>query len=359
MASPSTISFFAIRRLSAVPSPAQSRIVWKTRRVLTGASLAPGATPGPTTTSGTCIVAWYRSLPCCGLAVVAEPLAVIARDDDRNGSPGALLERPHQAPELLVHRRDFAEVRARPVAASKRLGRGVRVVRVVVVHPEQHWLRFGLLQIGDGPVGGLLGRALGRELVVVQVEAAREAEAPRQHEARHERRGSVAGLAEPLRQQWVAAGQGAGVLVHAVAGRVEARQHRRVRGKRLGHRRVRLAKPQASARERVERRRLDSRCVRADRVRARRVERHEQDRRPSRSVARGRRRPRARAASRQERDPGEQNRPNPRCCGAPGHSLRKNLGGPSRPAACARLTRPGPPPRRNRKTPPAERCWSG
>ena len=56
MASPSTTSLPAPRRLIEEPCPAQSSAVWKTRRVLTGSSTVAAPAPGPTITSGTCIV---------------------------------------------------------------------------------------------------------------------------------------------------------------------------------------------------------------------------------------------------------------------------------------------------------------
>ena len=62
--------------------PCQSRMVWKTRRVLTGVSLAPGATPGHHHQRHV-----HRRLieqvAVLRLAVIAEPLAVIGDDDDR------------------------------------------------------------------------------------------------------------------------------------------------------------------------------------------------------------------------------------------------------------------------------------
>jgi hypothetical protein len=58
IASPITTSGSLVRRVCAASRPAQSSSVWKTRRVLTGASLTPAATPGPAITSGTCMVAW-------------------------------------------------------------------------------------------------------------------------------------------------------------------------------------------------------------------------------------------------------------------------------------------------------------
>ena len=71
------------------------------RRVLTVASLVPGVTPGPTSTSGTCIVAWYTERAVLRLAVIAEAFAVIRDDDDRRRSPARLLERLDEPAELL------------------------------------------------------------------------------------------------------------------------------------------------------------------------------------------------------------------------------------------------------------------
>ena len=50
----------------------------------------------------------------------------------------------------------------------------------------------------------VLSASSGRQLVVVDVEAAREAEAARQHEARDEGGRAVAGLAQPLGEDGVA-----------------------------------------------------------------------------------------------------------------------------------------------------------
>ncbi len=46
------------RRLCEASMPAQSRTVWKIRRVLTGWSMTAVLTPGPAITSGTCMVDW-------------------------------------------------------------------------------------------------------------------------------------------------------------------------------------------------------------------------------------------------------------------------------------------------------------
>ena len=120
-----------------------------------------------------------------------------------------------------------------------------------------------------------------------------EAEASREDERRHERRGAVARLLQPLGEERRRGRHGARVLVDAVAGRVEAAQERRVGRQRLRHRGVGVAEAPAPRGKRVERGRLHALRLRPDRVRPRRVERDEQDRRPlGRRGRRPRRRPR-------------------------------------------------------------------
>ena len=165
------------------------------------------------------------------LAVVAEPLAVIAHDHDRDRpfrrSPSNACD---QAPQLLVHRRDFAEVGRPRVAAAKGLGRRVGRVRVEVVDPQEQRLPGAPARATPAP-GRSSPRAVrsarpAGELVVVDVEPAGEAEAPRQHEPRDEGGRPVAGLLEPLREYRLARGKVPGVLVDAVPRGIEARHHR-------------------------------------------------------------------------------------------------------------------------------------
>jgi hypothetical protein len=154
------------------------------------------------------------------------------------------------------------------------------------VHPQEDRLwTVGLREMREHGVGRLFRGAFGSiagEPVVVDVESAREPEAPRQGERRDECRGAIAGLLQPFGRHRQRDRKVARVLVDAVPGRIEAGHHRAVRRQRLRNRRVRLPEAQPSRGNRVERRRLDARGVRTDRVGARRVERHEQDRRPQR-----------------------------------------------------------------------------
>ena len=151
---------------------------------------------------------------------------------------------------------------------------------IEVVDPEKERLRGRLAEVGERPIGRLARRAFDlpcRQRVVVDVEAARESEPPREDERRDEGRGAVAGVLQSSGDDRVCVGKMPRVLVHAVPAGIEPGHHRTVRGQRLRRGRVRLAEAPAASRERVERGRLDAPRLRADRVGARRVERHEQD----------------------------------------------------------------------------------
>ena len=72
-----------------------------------------------------------------GVAVLAEALAVVAEQDDQRFLVQAALPQAVEQPaDLRVGRRDLAVVRVAQTAAE-RLRRRVRLVGVVVVHPEE------------------------------------------------------------------------------------------------------------------------------------------------------------------------------------------------------------------------------
>ena len=83
-----------------------------------------------------------EEVPVLGLAVVAEPLAVVADDHDRDAAPltccsNARTRRPSCSSIAATSPR-YGRLR---VAAAERLGRGVGSVRVEVVDPEKQRLR--------------------------------------------------------------------------------------------------------------------------------------------------------------------------------------------------------------------------
>ncbi len=131
---------------------------------------------------------------------------------------------------------------------------------------------------------------LGRQLVVIEIETAREAEAPGERKGGHERGRPVAGLLELLRDHRVARWQEPRILVDAVAGRIKPGHHRAVRRQRLRHRRVGLTEPPPPASKRIEGRCLHAHGLRSDRIGARRVERDQQNRWSGGRSAGGRRR---------------------------------------------------------------------
>jgi hypothetical protein len=219
------------------------------------------------------------------LAVLAESLAVVADDHNRRRSRDRTLEGRHQAAELLVHRGHFTKVRPTAKPAEERLGRGVRIMRIEVVDPEEQRLRARLGEEGQDGIrcrpGAPFDRS-GRQRVIVAVEPARETELPRQDERRDEGRGAVAGLAEPLGGDRLGRREKAAVLVKGMRRRVDAGQHRGVRRERFGHRRVGLPEPHAPRRQRIEAGRANADRLGPDRIRPRRVEGDQQDGRTNR-----------------------------------------------------------------------------
>jgi hypothetical protein len=212
--------------------------------------------------------------------MIAEPLAMVGDDRHRNRAGRIALEGLHQLPQLFVHRGDLTEIRLRAIPASEGLGRRVRRVRIEIVDPEEQWLLCGAGQECDCTIGRVSGCALrtaGRQLLVVRIESPREPEGPGQDEGRYEGGGPVPRCLQPFGHDSMCGWQIAGILVHAVAGRIEARHHRGVRGQRLGHGCVRLSEALPSRGEGVERGCFDKDRLRADRVDSRRVEGHEKN----------------------------------------------------------------------------------
>ena len=250
MASPSTTSLPAPRRLIDEPCPAQSSAVWKTRRVLTGSSTVAAPTPGPDDHQRHVHRRLIEQVAVLRFAVVAEPLAMIAGHNHRRLRPPRL-EGLRQAPELLVDGGHLAQVRC-GVAGPEPRRRFVGRVGIEVVDPEeQRPGRILLREVGERTFRrrsrvALVGRA--RQLVVVVLEAARQAKPARQHERRDERGGPIAGASERFGEQRLVGAQEARVLVHAVARGIESRQHRDVR--RQGFRDGRVRLPEIAVRAR-------------------------------------------------------------------------------------------------------------
>ena len=219
------------------------------------------------------------------LTVVAEALAVISGNDDRRrcaATRGRRFEGRDEPRHLTIHGSHLAEIARARVSACGRAFRRVRRMRIEVVNPDEVWLRGGLREIGDSGVGRGPRGALdltGWQTVVVDVESSRKTEPPRQDERRHERRRAIAGVLETSGEDRMRVGQIARVLVDAVAGGIEARHHRTVRGQRLRRRRVCLAESQAAGRESVEAPGLDAAGFGAYGVGSSRIERHQQNRR--------------------------------------------------------------------------------
>ena len=184
-------------------------------------------------------------------AMVAQTLAMVTRDHDRERPPGLLGPRPEharQASQLLVHRGDLAEIGRRRVRPPKSFGRRVRRMRIEVVHPHELGLFGRQFEERQGLRSRLRRRsfhATRRLFVVIGLEPAREAEAPVEHEARDERRRPVSRLLQKLREDRMAGRQMSSVFVNAVTARIQPRHHRGVRRQRLGNGRVGVTEPAA------------------------------------------------------------------------------------------------------------------
>ena len=224
------------------------------------------------------------------LAMLAETFAVIAGEHDRDRTVHLLLKRGSESSELSIHERNLAVVRLFRIAAAKRFRRRVGIVRIVVVDPEKERLRRRPLQKVDRAIRRLLRGPFGtsaRQLVIVNIESSRQSEAPRQGEGRHERRRSISGRMQSFADQRLRIRDVPRVFVNAVAGGIEARQHRRMRRQRLRHRRVCPAEAPAPRRQIIERRRRHSDRFLTGCIGARRVERDKENRRPLNGGGRG------------------------------------------------------------------------
>ena len=169
-------------------------------------------------------------------------------------------ERLQQRAERGVGGRDLAVVGRAGEARGERLGRRVGAVRLVEVHPAERRAPGGPRRsrpCARATVAGAAALLLEQrrprlrvdEAVVVDVEAAREAEARVEREGAHEGAGAVAAR---LQQRGQRVGPGreaeAGVVAHAVVEREAAREDVRVGRQRHDVVRVRVVEAHAGAR---------------------------------------------------------------------------------------------------------------
>jgi hypothetical protein len=217
-------------------------------------------------------------------AVIAEPLAVVARDHDGGragaGAAHVPLERLHQPADLGIHGGDLAEIRPIAVTASEWLFWRVRRMRIEVVDPQQQRLRRRLGQVSERTIGRFARRALDlprRLLVVVHVEPPGETKTARKDIRRDERRRTVARLLEPLGDDGMCRGEEPAVFVDAVPAGIQPRHHRRVRRQCLRRRRVRLAEADPPRRDGIEGRGLHPDGLRPDCVGSGGIEGDEED----------------------------------------------------------------------------------
>ena len=200
-----------------------------------------------------------------------------------------LLPQPaEQASHHLVGVGDLGEVGLVRVARGEGLGRVVGRVRIVEVDPGEEALRAHRFEPRERVRHHLVALLLDGaerdhlvlreiELVRVDVEALAEAPLALEHPGRDERSGREAALAQPLRERHLGVvEEEAAVVAHAVMGRDEPGEDRRVRRERERNGGGRVVEDDAVARERVDvRREVGAKAVAAQPIRAGRVERHD------------------------------------------------------------------------------------
>ena len=137
-----------------------------------------------------------------------------------------------------------------------------------------------LHDVGGAPFGEMeRGRVAVREMIVVDVEAAIQAEAAVENERADERAGSIAGrLEQGGERRHARVETEARVVVNAVAVGRHAGEDRRVRGQGQRRRRERVRKANAGGSKTIERRRQAAAVpVSAEAILAKRVDRDQQD----------------------------------------------------------------------------------
>ena len=180
------------------------------------------------------------------LAVIAERLTVIrSHDHERVGRLAGVDDGLQQRSESRIGRRDFPGIGVACESRCKRLGRRIRVVRLVEMNPAEP--RFGarstFLQPTECRGNGLGSRAFllekrrtcGRidEGVVIDVEAARQAEPGVERKAADEGARVKSARLEARGERGFSGGQSeAGIVAHAVFGRQPAGEDVGVRGQR-------------------------------------------------------------------------------------------------------------------------------
>jgi len=164
-------------------------------------------------------------------------------------------------------------------------GRRVRRVRVEEVHPDEKRPGSVLIDPGERRAHHLVGRALhprgrSQEIVVVAVEAAREASGRAKRVPADERRRLIPSAPQRLGERRNAGTELEPVVrAHAVMGRVESCENRGVGGQ--GERRLRDggAEHRGAGREAIGRgRQAARRAVRAEPIGAQRIDRDQHDR---------------------------------------------------------------------------------
>jgi hypothetical protein len=246
-------------------------------------------TVGITSTVRTADATRLPRIPANGARTMSGTRVAEGDDDRLLIQPGAV-QPVENSPDLRVHVCDLAGVRTLGERRLVRLGRIVGRVRIVEVQPGEELLRLVGLQPGERVVDdfpaaprhvGERDAAVLREIELVEVRVEPLVQPPFavEHEGSDERAGLPAAGLERVRKRHVRRIEHvSAVVAHAVLGRKQAREDRRMRRKRERRRGRDVLEQRPLARKTIERGRRGGRVtVGADAIRSRRVERDQED----------------------------------------------------------------------------------
>ena len=220
-------------------------------------------------------------------AVLSQTFAMVAAEhDDRVPIDSFLFQEAEKPPDLFIGKRDFSIVGLCRILATIRLGRTIRKMRIVEMHPKKKLLLRILRQPVQRHIGHHIARTLHLveirfvqtaeiEVVIIKIKSLIQSKARVQNRGGNHRPRLVPGLLEHRGQRGL---QGtefvAAEIVHAAQHRVGSRQHGRVRRQGHGNDREGTLKARSIRSQAVDVRRLDLLVsVAADMIGAQRVNR--------------------------------------------------------------------------------------
>ncbi len=183
-------------------------------------------------------------------AMLSQAFAVVAAEHDHRVLINPFLfQKPEKPPDLLICESDLAIVGLRQIFATVRLGRMIRKVWIVEMHPKKKLLLRILRQPVQRHIGHNIARALHLieigfvqaakvEVVVIKIKSLIQSKARVQHCRADYRSRLVSGLFENRSQRGLKRAElVAAEVMHAAQHGIGSRQHRAVRGQRYGNNR--------------------------------------------------------------------------------------------------------------------------